>query len=290
MSLYNKQQKLYSRQGVNDSFIPKELYIKRDSWFQEITDYEGIVILTGTSDIGKTYLLDQLMTYFDQNSICYYFEDSSYFRKLDQEQMDDKEYIILDQFERALSFDNIDENISVLKNLSDKKIIISIRNEFFGNIYKALDFNKSINIVWLDYSKNEIEECEYPDAAYVILYLLCLDHKGQYTNTMKDFQNISIMMEEEISDVMNFLYEQKWVKKLKKNPDIMRSWTEPCEIAHDYLQEQFEEICIEQIPSSVRSNIDYYNKNCQIQRESNEQITSWRTYTNKVCNKFLEKK
>lgn len=145
MSLYNKQQKLYRRQGVNDRFIPKELYIKRDSWFQGITDYEGILILTGTSGIGKTYLLDQLMAYFDQNSICYYFEDSSYFRKLDQEQMDDKEYIILDQFERALSFDNIDENISV-------------RNEFFGNIYKALDFNKSINIVWLDYSKNEIKE------------------------------------------------------------------------------------------------------------------------------------
>lgn len=146
------------------------------------------------------------------------------------------------------------------------------------------------NDVIKDFYKKQIQECEYPDAAYVILYLLCLDRKGQYTNTMKDFQNISIMMEEEISDVMNFLHEQKWVKKLKKNPDIMRSWTEPCEIAHDYLQEQFEKICIKQIPSPIRSNIDYYNKNCQIQRESNEQITSWRTYTNKVCNKFLEKK
>lgn len=381
ISIYSKQQQFYHEQENNGRFIPEEMYIERDGWFQEIIDHKGIVILTGTSGIGKTYLLNQLMEFFTKKSICYYFEDSCYFKTLDQKYMNDKEYIILDQFERAFSFDNIDDNISVLNDLSDKKIIISIRSEFFGNVYKVLNFNKSIHTVWLDYNKNEldnikiflqnvswntktqleqsnlysrilkdveqrnlsmiqlsflvraiqykgadyveeqldkyyhteiiknkekviydyndvikefykeqIQECKDPDTAYLILYLLCLDHKGQYVNTMKDFQNISIMTEDKINEVMNFLCEEKWVKRVKPNPNIMRNWTEPCEIAHDYLQEQFEKICIEQIPSAIRSNIVYYNKNCQIQRESNEEKNLWRNYTNKICNKFLERK
>lgn len=385
ISIYQSQQKNYCTNTQKDKFVPREIFIERSSWFDEIIGKKGIVLLTGVSGIGKTYLLNQLQQYFDKNDISYYFENSNYFRQLDKKQILDKEYVILDQYERALVFDNIDENISVLKNLNDKNIIISVRKEYLADIYKLLDFDISIHLVWLDYSKNEVEEIkdflqeiarktagglennwlyahilkdvsqgnlsmiqlsflareiqykeeeyvidqlkkhfhidiiekddkqierkiydyddvimnfcreqidvyENSETVYLILFLLCLDRKGQYTNTIKDFQNISIQSEEKIIDVIDFLFEHKWIKRVKENENIRSKWTEPYEIAHDYLQILFDKLCKEQIAPGIRNNIEYYNENCQIQRESEEKIDSWRAYTNKVCKKFLEAK
>lgn len=380
ISIYNGQQEIRSANTRKES-IPKEVSIQRSSWFDEILGKDGIVLLTGVSGIGKTYLLDQLMEHLTIKHISYFFENSNYFWNLDQNRISDEEYVILDQFERALAFDNIDENISILRSLKDKKLIISVRKEYLGEIYKLLDFDKSIHTVWLDYSKKEIQEIKaflqtisrkthgnidknslysqmlrdieqgklsmiqlsflvreiqykeeeylkkkskkymrtelieqenkhikiynYDDiiidfcqeqldayknseTAYMILFLLCLDHKGQYMNTIKDFQNISIQPVGNISEVLEFLLEQKWIKKVKDNEGVRSAWTEPWEIAHDYLQENFVRLCNEKIPSNIRNNIEYYNKNCQLQRESEEQDDCWRAYTNEVCQRFLK--
>ena len=138
----------------------KEIYIERKNWFDEIIDKDGIVFLTGESGIGKTYLLNQLMVYFDINHISYDYEENNYFFDLRPDKMYNKEYIILDQFERALSFDNILQNIKILKSLTGKNIIISIRKEYVGDVYKLFGFDDTIHFVWLDYSKEELVAIE----------------------------------------------------------------------------------------------------------------------------------
>ena len=57
------------------------------------------------------------MENFDEKHISYDFEENNYFFDLKLDKMYDKEYIILDQFERALSFDNILRNIEIIKSL-----------------------------------------------------------------------------------------------------------------------------------------------------------------------------
>lgn len=345
----------------------EEIELERTNWFDEIIGKDGIVFLTGESGIGKTYLLNQLMKYFDNNHISYDFEENNYFFDLKTDKMYNKEYIILDQFERALSFDNILQNIQTLKDLNERKIIISIRKEYVGDVYKLFGFDDTIHFVWLDYKKEELvaiedylqrlardtqknlrehslyskilsdaednkisliqlsylgkeiqckeedyvedqlekhtydydnvikdylkvqlEDYEFSDIAYVILYLLCQDHKGQYINEIKDFQNIAIESENKVSETVKFLREQGWIKKVKDNENKRSELTEHYEISHDYLIQLFEKLCMEQIDSSIRNNVKYYNVNCQIHRGKVDEKGSWKKYTNKVCQHFLE--
>ena len=347
----------------------KEIYIERKNWFDEIIDKDGIVFLTGESGIGKTYLLNQLMVYFDINHISYDYEENNYFFDLRPDKMYNKEYIILDQFERALSFDNILQNIKILKSLTGKSIIISIRKEYVGDVYKLFGFDDTIHFVWLDYSKEELvaiedylqilardtqrnlrehslyskilkdaeankisliqlsylgkeiqcmeedyveeqlekntydydnviknylkvqlEDYEFSEIAYVILFLLCQDHKGQYINEIKDFQNISIECDDKVCNAVKFLREQGWIKKVKDNENKRSELTEQYEISHDYFIQLFEKLCMEQIEPNIRNNVKYYNVNCQVQRGKIDEKGSWKKYTNKVCQIFLEAK
>ncbi len=365
----------------------KELTIERKSWFNEIVGKKGIVLLTGDSGIGKTYLLDQLLKRFENNNIDYYYEDSNYFFELNLDKMKKAEYVILDQFERALAYDNIYKNIQLLRNLNGQKIIIAVRSDYIGNIYKLLNYDNSINFVWLDYSKNEISEiktylrdlaritesalekhelysqiladikqenlsmiqlsylvkeiqykgeiyvkeqlrkythtekimlggnqvekqvcdydnviiryfkelletCAYSKTAYIILFLLCLDRKGRFVNSMDDFQNITIQSDSIVQEVVKFLLDQNWIKAVKENKDICGVWINQYEISHDYLQSLFEKVCREQVASEIRSNIEYYNENCQVQRDSADvgTMNSWKVYTHKVCKRFLDSK
>lgn len=366
ISFYNNNKKT-NTESVKESL--EEIDIERTNWFGEITDKDGIVFLTGESGIGKTYLLNQLMKHFDNNHISYNFEENNYFFDLKLDKMYDKEYIILDQFERALSFDNIQQNIQILKSLKGKKIIISVRKEYVGDVYKLFGFDETIHFVWLDYRKEELvaiedylqrlardtqknlrehslyskilsdaehneisliqlsylgkeiqckeedyveeqlekytydydivikdflkvqlEDYEFSDIAYVILYLLCQDHKGQYINEIKDFQNVAIEHENRVSEAVEFLREQGWIKKVKDNENKRTKLTEHYEISHDYLIQLFEKLCMEQIDSSIRNNVKYYNVNCQVNRGKVDEKDSWKKYTNKVCQSFLETK
>ena len=160
---FSIQQSERDKDGVSkfaDRESLQEIDIRRDNWFNEITEIEGITFLTGKSGIGKSYLLDQLVKNFEKKNISYTYKENNYFFDLKSDEMLEYEYIILDQFERALPFKNISRTIQLLKNLSQKKVIISVREERVGEVYNLFGFDKSINIVWLDYKENELRDIE----------------------------------------------------------------------------------------------------------------------------------
>lgn len=370
---------LKNKEHPQKNEMTTEVFIKRNSWFDEIMDKEGIVILTEMSGIGKTCLLDQFMNFLEQSHISFYHENGDFWR-LDWETIAKKDYIILDQFERALSFDNIGQNIQKLKELDNKRIIISVRKEFYGDICSQLGFLPSIRAVWLDYRESEIQDikqyltnfktntedslmrntfygqivedveqrnlsmmqvsflgreiqdkgeeyverrlmkhthikydylekrvCDYDsvikdycavqlenyeheDAVYMFLHLLCLDHKGQFFNIPKDFQNISLLPKETIREVVEFLLEKQWIKRVKDKEHVRKIWESQYEIVHDYLQELFSKLCLDKVPSSIQGNIDFYNANCQLRRDEDENLNSWRNYTSDVYAQFLDQK
>lgn len=344
-----------------------EIYIERNNWFDEILSAKGIVFLTGESGIGKTYLLNQLIRKFNKEHISYDYEENNYFFDLDLSRMKNKDYIILDQFERALSFDNISDNIQIIRSLREKKIIISIRKEYIGDIYKLFGFSENIQFVWLDYKDEELitiknylqelsrltkynlmehslysrilldaetnnisliqlsylgkeiqymeedyvqdkleeyeydndrvlsdylniqlNEYEYSEIAYIILYLLCQDHKGRYINDIKDFQNVTMESETILFEIIDFLCKQGWIKKLKDNENKRTELTEHYEISHDYFMFLFDKLCLENVSSDIRNNVEYYNINCQNKRGLVEERYSLKTNTNKICKDFLE--
>lgn len=378
LTLYSKQ----TAQNVGEKNKIEEIYIARNSWFSEIFEKQGIIVLTGASGIGKTCLLNQLLQELDKKYMEYYYENGNYFWSLSEQEIFDKEYVILDQFERALTFDNIIENIQTIKKLNEQKVIISVRKEYLGDVYKLFGFDPILQTVWLEYRENEIkkiekylqkltletnktlnshsfyspiiedvrngslsmiqlsclvreiqyrsqeyvrsqmkkytymndenrnespkricdynavirndwelqlDEYEYSEMAYMILYLLCLDYNGKYTNTVKDFENICIQDEHIILKVLGFLKDHKWIKKVKESYDV-HSRIEPYEIAHDYMLDMFEKICRNRLSSDIRNNIDYYHINCQIQRNAEDKEDSWKNYTNTVCKIFLNPK
>lgn len=339
--------------------------IDRKNWFGELKNINGIVFLTGESGIGKTYLLYQLMKDFDINNISYVYFDNNYFFDLKIQEISDKKYIILDQFERALSLTNITKTIRMIKRLRDKTIIISIRKECIGDVYKLFSFNRSIKFVWLnfkekemdiilehlqilardttenikehslyskiwddikenkisliqlsclekeiqdkdenyvqrslkrynydydnaikDYLKVQLDSYIYSDIAYMLLYLLCQDSKAQYINDIKDFQNVTLEQDIIIENTVQFLYEHEWIKKVKDNEQKRKGQIEHYEISHEYFIKQFEKLCLEQIDSNIRSNIKYYNVNCQNRRGTKEE-ESWKTYVNILYESFI---
>jgi len=102
-----------------------------------------------------------------------------------------------------------------------------------------------------DYCAVQLENYEYEDAAYMFLYLLCLDHKGQFFNTPKDFQNISLLPKETVREVVEFLLEKQWIKRVKDKEHIRKIWESQYEIVHDYLEELFSKLCLDKVPSSI---------------------------------------
>lgn len=152
--LFDKKKK----EGNIESKQLEEIQVNRKLRLAEITGKEGITLLTGASGIGKSCLLDQMKNFFDAKNISYFYKENNYFDDIDDEELEKKEYIILDQFERALWQKNIGRNIEVIKQFSNKKIIISVRREYLGEVYNLFDFDKKIHLVWLDYNESELIE------------------------------------------------------------------------------------------------------------------------------------
>lgn len=142
------------------SISRKEIYVNRKMRFNLFQGKKGILILTGDSGIGKSCLLYQFIDSLDNKEDCI-FIDNNYFYDWDFDDFEKKKYVILDQFEKALTNINFEDKISFLKKLkSDDNllIIISIRKEYLGDIYNAFNFDKDINLLWLNYDNNEIKE------------------------------------------------------------------------------------------------------------------------------------
>lgn len=141
------------------SMILFNVFICLLSYFGGFKEYIqlSVTVFSVMEVFGKTCLLNQLLQEFDYKNIKYFYENDNYFWNLSKGNILDCDYVILDQFERALAFDNITENIQTLKQLKGKKVVITVRKEYLGDVYKLFDFDLQIQTVWLDYRENEIE-------------------------------------------------------------------------------------------------------------------------------------
>lgn len=261
ISMYNEQQKGRSISTGKKKFVPREIDIKRTSWFDEVMGKKGIVLLTGVSGIGKTCLLGQLKEYFDEKDISYFFEDSNYFRQLGQKQMEDKDYVILDQYERALAFDNIDENVSVLKKLTEQNIIISVRKEYLADVYKLLDFDTSIHLVWLDYSKDEIREIKDFLQEIARKSEGGLEKNALYGRILKDIAqgNLSMIQLSFLARAIQYKEEEYVAEQLEKHFHIDMIEKDDRQIQrkiYDY-DDVVMDFCREQISSYANSETAY---------------------------------
>lgn len=339
---------LKSTSGYKKESVVKDVKpVDRRKRFNLFQDKKGIIILTGDSGVGKSCLLSQFEKMHE--SECKLI-DNNYFYDWNYDDFKGKRYIILDQFEKALFVSNFEDKILFLKQLrneDDVLIIISIRKEYLGDIYRAFSFDKEINIEWLNYDNAEIKEIKeylqnvvghsnaenekfelynaiikdlsqnritfiqlsyvcksilgnerainsvnkqwikvkdynvlvssflemqiddfvYKDLAYNILYLMCQDKKGLYINRIADFQNVSMQSSENIKNTIQFLNNQKLIKKVKTSENIRPMETEEYEISHDYLLDLLENLCINKIDANIRNNIEFYNKNYQTKRD-----------------------
>lgn len=195
-----------------------EIYIERKNWFYSIAQNDGILFLTGESGIGKSILLEQLMRHFEDKKIKYAFKDSNYFLDLRLEDLKNKDYIILDQFERALSLDNIAENIQLLQNLNNTKIIISVRKEYFGEAYKMFGFKNTINFVWLGYRQEELIEIEnYLQILAGVTRQNLRDHP-LYSKILADARDnrISLIQLSCLGKVIQYMEEDYVIEQLRK--------------------------------------------------------------------------
>lgn len=190
LTLYSKQ----TAQNVGEKNKIEEIYIARNSWFSEIFEKQGIIVLTGASGIGKTCLLNQLLQELDKKYMEYYYENGNYFWSLSEQEIFDKEYVILDQFERALTFDNIIENIQTIKKLNEQKVIISVRKEYLGDVYKLFGFDPILQTVWLEYRENEIKKIEKYLQKLTLETNKTLNSHSFYSPIIEDVRNGSLSM------------------------------------------------------------------------------------------------
>ncbi len=361
-----------SDEEPQENFI--ELEIPREDRLDEVKDNPGIFLLYGESGIGKTYLLKQFIIKLEENKVKTYYMDNNYFSisKDNCEFLNNYEYIILDQFEKALQYKNTFDFIEKIKKMKTKHIIISFRKEYLDDIFHLLlenglkllrlDINSNelynikeklsliaccslnelgnispyadllkelengeisfiqlayickeiqyknetyvqekldglagnYNLVIEDYLMTELNSYEYSQFAYQILYLLCLDPKGIIIHDIIDFQNICIQPMEITKKVVNFLCEQKWIRKIKNSNNIRSASIEQYEISHDFFVDRFSNVCREQLNEEIKSNIEYYNSSFQLQRNirnDNEDIVNQKKLKifNK-CTNFLNSK
>lgn len=342
-----------------------EIQVNRQKRFNIFEGKKGILILTGESGIGKSKLLKQFVENL-RNNECLYI-DNNYFYDWSLDDFQGKKYIILDQFEKALTDISFEDKISFINDLRSQNslIIISVRKEFLADIYHALKFDKETSIAWLNFDSDEIGEIKkylqkiigesnlantkyelyndiindlpkgsitfiqlsyiskcilysedsinsvnidwirnknydeiiysflekqidsfvYHDLAYIILYLMCQDKKGMYINQITDFQNISMYTKDIIIKALDFLLHQKLLNKVQTSEGIRSQATEKYEISHDYLLDLLEKLCVNKVDASVRSNIDFYNKNYQIKR--NEWIKYNESSKAKINKKYI---
>ena len=235
--MVTKKCRIYAACGVSqtpiykkesEDFVKKEIFIDRHKRFDLFQGRRGILILTGNSGIGKSYLLRQFVDGLNEDE--YAFIENNYFYDWDYDQFTGKKYVILDQFEKAVFVANFKNKILNLKKLtqrSDALIIISVRKEYFADIYKAFKFDKRISIKWLDYDKAEIKEIK-DYLQKVIGKCNAENEKYQlYNDMIKDLQekNISLI---QLSYISKLILEtpytiksvnQRWIKE--KNYNIL---------------------------------------------------------------------
>ncbi|MCM1495964.1 MAG: P-loop NTPase fold protein [Bacteroides sp.] len=361
----------------NENFHEKytELEVTRIDWLKNVKSHKGIFLLYGESGVGKTYLLNQFIDSLEKEEESYSYIENNYFSSIEsfEEALLTSNYIIFDQFEKALQDKNIYNLIKHIKNKkNDKHIIISFRKEYLEDIFhlflddnlnlirlyinktelnliknnlqsiagcspyelsninlysrllndieseeisfiqlayicKEIQYKNEIyvqeklnilddnyNLVIEDYLKDELNNYKYSQFAYQILYLLCLDPKGILIHDVIDFQNICIQPLETIKKIVDFLFEQKWIRRVKNSNNIRSFSTEQYEISHDFFIDRFSNICREQLNEEIKSNIEYYNITFQAHRnikvDKKEKVNELKQMISKKCEDFINSK
>lgn len=335
------------------------LYVNRNKRFYDWNKKNKIMILTGDSGTGKSCLIERYVKYLYKKGVKKFdviYTDKNYFYDWGLQKLENKKYIILDQFEKAIMTDGFKDKVNMLKYLNYNRnvhIILVVQKEYFADVYKAFDFDKNIDIKWLNYDKEEIDnikiylqkiigksiaECEKydlyndilndltmqkitfiqlsyvcrniqqsdsgiysineewiknkdynylvsqyierqidkfycKDLAYIILFLLCQDKKGLFVNEVMDFENVSMCNKKDIKNTLHFLFSKRLIKQINSSEGWRSICTERYEISHNYILEIIEKLCINKVHESIRSNIQFYNKNYQTQLRDDGNIS-----------------
>ena len=126
--------------------------------------------------------------------------------------------------------------------------------------FELVDGEHDYNQVIKRFIRYKIDKIYDADAAREILYLLSLGYYGKEQHfNLKDFRNITIMREDSLERIVEWLVSNEWICESDKTPYKDKNTSRKFVITHDYYRDLLWEICIEDIDPEVRSNIDQYN-------------------------------
>lgn len=127
----------------------KPFSITRNSYLEQLKKVKGCLFVLGDSGVGKSYLLEQLEKEIPK---CVLIKNN-YFESWPQ--INNAEYIILDQFEKILDISDPMRKINLIETLNngDRTIILSLRKEYFAEIFKMLNYHG--DYLWIEYNYEE---------------------------------------------------------------------------------------------------------------------------------------
>lgn len=199
-------------QSTNNSPIPRECH------YLSLMDESQIIILYGDSGVGKTKLLEQLISFLESKNIKSDYINNTYYSEKDINSLGSSEYIILDQFEKALYLSNIKRLISILENKHNEKkhIIISIRKEYLADILHLFN-TKNVILYWLDINESEKEHIKIYLSEIACCTLEDIDNKPLYLSLLKNIIDgtLSLIQLDNICKEIQYLGENFVEDKLK---------------------------------------------------------------------------
>lgn len=146
------QLKKFYHDKANKKDKKEPFSISRNFYLEKLKNDKGFLFLLGESGSGKSRILDKLEEQISPNIHCVTIRNN-YFESW--QEINNGAYIIFDQFEKILDISNPWEKINSIKSLNncDRTIILSLRKEYFGEIYKMFEFHG--NILWIEYNTDE---------------------------------------------------------------------------------------------------------------------------------------
>lgn len=137
---------------ANEKDKETPFFVSRDFYLKRLKNVKGFIFLLGESGSGKSCLLDQLEKQLSQTSQCISIRNN-YFESW--QEINKGEYIIFDQFEKILDVSDPLKKIDFIKDLNNgvRTIILSLRKEYFGEIYKMFDYYE--DFLWIEYKADE---------------------------------------------------------------------------------------------------------------------------------------
>lgn len=210
--------------------------IDRSNDYKDIVSKKGIVLLTAETGAGKSCLLEQLFE--AENNHCKIYRQNRDFYINNLDKMRNCQYIILDQFERAVSMGVASKIISQLRLLSDKYIVISIRSEYVMSVYRLLKkYKMETSLYYLDNHNIKSEVIKYLER-YFGRSEEKFSENELAAQILKDVydENISLIQIDNICQRIgtNFisLYElrDKWIEANKEYDELIANlWMEEIE-------------------------------------------------------------